>query len=370
LQGDDDLNDYSRSIGARALHISVAACLACLAGQAQAQSKVTLFGGVDLGLRVVNNEAGTTKRMYSGNSYTSRLGFRGEEDLGGGLKAGFWLEGTVNAATGAITGSQMFDRRSTVSLSGRWGEVRLGRDYTPAFRGYGAAEVFDFAGAASMTTLYSGTASTVLSRAFKGKTSSNGRTNGSVGYFTPNTLGGFYLNAMYSHSGDGSVSGDYDYRGLRIGYDKGPLHANAFAGFTDIDRSGNGYRIRGAALAYTVATRAKVTAAVVDMRHLDARQTNYTLGLIWHLGVHQLKATWHHIDQAGRDANGAPVTANDADMLAVGYVHNLSKRTALYGTLAYLHNKGQAKFSITGEAAGARAGGSSRALDVGIRHVF
>lgn len=360
--------NYSHSIPPRALKISVSVCFAALSYAAHAQSQVTLFGAVDLGVRTVHNDAGTTTGMYSGNNYTSRLGFRGEEDLGGGMKASFWLESTLTADTGTMP-TQFFDRRSTLSLSGPMGEVRLGRDYTPAFRGYATAEVFDFAGAASMTTLYSGTASTVLNRAFKGKTSSNGRTNGSIAYFTPNTFGGFYLNAMASNSGDGNASGDFDYRGLRIGYNKGPLHVNAFAGSTDIKPAGDNYRIRGAAAAYKF-SHAKVTAALVDMRYQDARQTNYTVGMIWPMGVHQIKAAWHHINQAGKAANGMPINANDADMLAVGYVYSLSKRTALYGTLAYLNNKGQASFTISGAAPGAPAGSSSRGAEFGVRHLF
>lgn len=356
---------------ARALWRSASLGLLCagMAGASYAQSSVTLFGGVDLGVRTVHNAAGTINGVYSGGNYTSRWGLRGVEDLGGGLKASFWLESTIFADTGSVTANQMFDRRSTLSLSGSAGEIRLGRDYTPAFRGYGIAEVFDFSGSASMTTLYSGSASTVLSRAFQGKTSSNGRTNNSVGYFTPNTLGGFYLNAMVSKDDGGNVSGDYNYRGLRIGYDKGPLHANVFAGSTDIKHSSSNYLLRGAAAAYKFSL-VKLTAAAVDMRFQDARQTNYTVGMIWPVGVHQIKAVWHHIDQKGKAANGASIDGNDADMLAIGYVHNLSKRTALYGTVSLLHNHGQAKFDISGAASGAPAGGKSRGLELGLRHTF
>ena len=360
--------NYLHSPPTRPLKLSVSICFAALGCAAQAQSQVTLFGAVDLGVRTVRNDAGTLTGMYSGNNYTSRLGFRGEEDLGGGMKASFWLESTLNADTGTMP-TPFFDRRSTLSLSGPLGEVRLGRDYTPAFRGYATAEVFDFAGAASMTTLYSGTASTVLSRAFKGKTSSNGRTNGSIGYFTPDTFGGFYLNAMVSQSGNGSASGDFNYRGLRVGYNKGPLHVNAFAGSTEIKPAGDNYHIGGAAGAYTFSL-AKVTAALVDMRYQNARHRNYTLGLVVPVGRHEVKAVWHHIDQSGRAANGASIDANDADLLAIGYVHNLSTRTALYGTLAYLKNKGQAGFAISGASPGAPAGGTSRGAEFGIRHLF
>lgn len=356
---------------ARALWRSTSVYLlfAGIASVSHAQSSVTLFGGIDLGIRTVHNPSGTTNGMYSGGNYTSRWGLRGVEDLGGGLKASFWLESTILADTGSVTASQMFDRRSTLSLSSHVGEIRLGRDYTPAFRGYGTAEVFDFSGSASMTTLYSGSASTVLSRAFKGKTSSNGRTNNSVGYFTPNTLGGFYLNAMVSKGEDSSVSGDYDYRGLRIGYDKGPLHVNVFAGSTDIKHSSSNYLIRGVAGAYKF-SHFKLTAAAVDMRFEDAKQSNYTLGLLVPVGAHQIKATWHRINQKGRAANGDSIGGNDADMVAIGYVHSLSKRTALYSTVSFLHNHGQAKFDISGAAPGAPAGSNSRGMEIGMRHTF
>lgn len=352
----------------RSLRITTAMCLATAVHSSYAQTGLVLFGGVDLGVRTVSNSAGSTHGMYSGNNYTSRWGIRSEEDLSGGNKASLWLESTINADTGS-TGTQLFDRRSTVSLSGHWGEVRMGRDYTPVFRGYGIAEVFDFSGLASMTTIYSGSASTVLSRAFKGKTSSNGRTNGSLQYFTPDSFGGFYLNAMVSHSGEGNASGDFNYQGMRVGYDRGSWQAAAFAGQTKIKSTNDNYYISGAALAYRFGV-GKLAAGLVDMRYLDSRQTNYTLGIVWPVGLNQIKATWHHIDQSGRNAAGASINRNDADLLAIGYVHNLSKRTALYGTLAFIRNKGLASFGITGEAASAQPGGNSRGFELGLRHTF
>ncbi|WP_423456844.1 porin [Ottowia sp. VDI28] len=349
--------------------LALGIALGSLSLTAFSQSGVTLFGVADLGARVVTNSAGTTQRMYSGNNSTSRWGMRGEEDLGGGMKVGFWLESTVNLTDGTTTSSQFFDRRSTLSFSGRFGEVRLGRDYTPAFRGYGTTEVFDFSGSASMITLFNGSASTVLKRAFGGKTSSNGRANGAVQYFTPNTLGGFNLSAMYANSGEGSVSGDFDYKGLRVGYENGPWNVTAFGGVTNIKSVGENYRIRGAAINYRTGG-AKLVAGVVDMRYFDSRQTNYTVGAVWPFGLHQIKATWHHINQAGSNTTGGSIGRDDADLFALGYVYNLSKRTALYGTLAYLKNKGRASFGITGGAPGAEPGSTSHSYELGLRHTF
>ncbi|RQO47193.1 porin, partial [Variovorax sp. KBW07] len=118
--------------------------LAALAvtGLASAQSSVTLFGVIDAG---VSYQSATSRDPVTGASSkqsqwslansgynSSRIGFRGTEDLGGGLAASFWLEAPISNDDGA-NGISNFNRRSTVSLSGGFGEVRLGRDYTATF---------------------------------------------------------------------------------------------------------------------------------------------------------------------------------------------------------------------------------------------
>ena len=108
-------------------------------GTASAQSAVTLFGIIDTGVSGYWNRAQgpfgtsitTSQTMLSNSAYnTSRLGFRGTEDLGGGLKAGFWLEAGVNTDDGSGTGAEgglQFARRSTVSLESGFGAQDLWR---------------------------------------------------------------------------------------------------------------------------------------------------------------------------------------------------------------------------------------------------
>ncbi len=112
------------------------AVLGAFTGAAYAQSSVTIFGIVDQSVNYVKNgDAHSRRSMQSNQLNSNRLGFRGVEDMGGGLKAGFWLEArrcrneTRQRRTAALT----FVRRSTVSLMGNFGELRLGRDYTPSF---------------------------------------------------------------------------------------------------------------------------------------------------------------------------------------------------------------------------------------------
>lgn len=128
-----------------------------------AQSSITLFGVADAAIShysvksVYYNsplpslppvaspiEVGRSQTVLSsGGNASSRLGFRGTEDLGGGLAASFWLEAALNLDTGAVP-NLAFSRRSTVSLSGNAGELRLGRDYVPT---YWNESVFDPMGA-------------------------------------------------------------------------------------------------------------------------------------------------------------------------------------------------------------------------------
>lgn len=116
------------------LSLSVLTC----ASAAQAQSTVTLYGIADAGLRYGNglsaaNEgsASSSTVVNSGINSTSRLGFRGAEDLGGGMKAIFNLESGVNLDTGAFASStKVFDRAATVGLQGSWGTVTTGRQTT------------------------------------------------------------------------------------------------------------------------------------------------------------------------------------------------------------------------------------------------
>ena len=108
------------------------AALSAFAAGAYAQSSVTLFGIADAAVRQVKNgSAGSQKQLASGSNATSRWGLRGVEDLGGGLKAGFHLESQINFDTGTADANKFWGRRATVSLMGNFGEVRMGRDYTP-----------------------------------------------------------------------------------------------------------------------------------------------------------------------------------------------------------------------------------------------
>lgn len=350
------------------------------AGLASAQSSVTLFGVVDATLQRVSNSgagAGSVTRLTSGGYNSSRLGFRGTEDLGGGMSASFWLEmGMSNddgqgqatnvnnqaSGTGAgVAGRQglTFNRRSTVSLAGGWGELRLGRDYTPQFWNLVVFDPFGVVGAGATQT---------FSGIITGATST--RASNSIGYFLPGNLGGFYGQAQYYMGENGSLSGT-------------PV------GATSDDGNGMGLRLGYAAGPFNVAlglSRTKYAAG-------DVKQNN--LGGSWDFGVAKLLA---HIsrDSVGTvDADGwligglLPVGAGEVRLafsqyevtaagpdpksrkVSLGYVHNLSKRTALYTTYARVRNSNGAVASAApGAVAGPAASRNSTGYDFGVRHSF
>src|SRR6476660_2912926 len=108
------------------------AVLAALPLAASAQSSVVVYGIVDASVARENTDFNNGSRtvMASGNQSTSRIGFRGTEDLGNGLKALFNIEAGVAIDTGAAD-SSLFGRRAVVGLQGAFGTLTLGREYTP-----------------------------------------------------------------------------------------------------------------------------------------------------------------------------------------------------------------------------------------------
>jgi len=201
------------------------AALTAFAGVASAQSSVTLFGVVDVAARNTKNGTLSVKSLSQDGNASSRLGFRGVEDLGGGMKAGFWIEGAISPDTGGT--GQTWQRRSTVSLMGGFGEVRLGRDYTPTFCNHTVFDPFGTNGIGSQTNLMTplgvtsvlGNGATTLVRA-----------NNTIGYFLP-AMGGLYGQVQVA-AGENTPGNKYI--GGRIGYAAGPVNVALALGNTEV----------------------------------------------------------------------------------------------------------------------------------------
>ncbi|MEK6346000.1 MAG: porin [Burkholderia sp.] len=122
----------SRPLPRGALRLSVAALLV-LAADAHAQSSVTLYGIVEDGLVYTNNQkGGANLQATTGATNTSRIGFRGTEDLGGGYRAVFTLENGFDDSTGKLgQGGLMFGRTASVGIASPYGTITAGRQYEP-----------------------------------------------------------------------------------------------------------------------------------------------------------------------------------------------------------------------------------------------
>jgi predicted porin len=339
------------------------AALAGLAGAATAQtttSSVTLFGVLDAAVRQVKNGDTSLSSLASGGINSSRLGFRGSEDLGGGLKANFWLEHGFAVDSGTVSDSTRFwNRRATVGLSGGFGEVRLGRDFTPTYQGYADYDVFGDNGVAAASKFDSslGTARDTATRA-----------DNQVTYLTPGGLSGFYARVSVA-AGEGTAGKKY--YGGRVGYGAGPLDVSLAYGQTLVAPVGDDDKFKvfnvGGSYDFGVV---KALAYVQRSEFAEHELTTYGLGAAMPIGgAGVLKLAYTHANASGTSVAGANVDDNDADQVALGYVHNLSKRTALYGTVAHVKNKGNATFAVAASPA-IPAGDKSTGYELGLRHSF
>src|SRR5574337_1820749 len=367
------------------LALAALASLGGFAGAASAQSSVTVFGVVDESINYIENKnaAGAKNKSWylAANQLNSnRLGFRGVEDLGGGLQAGFWLEAGMNNGTGFAGGGsgqvsngdstganqgQLFNRRSTVSLMGKWGEVRLGRDYNPSFWNWVFFDVNGANGLGQALNLASPLGSGVTTIA---------RTNNTVGYFLPSGLGGLYGQAQYGFGQSATGDSGNKYAGGRLGWAAGPFDVAAAYSETERGKTGVGTSDKfkdwniGGSWDFKVD---KVYALYNEHTWNTAKQDTWGISASVPIGAGEFRAAYAHADTKGTAPGTAiSIDPNDAKMWSVEYVYNLSKRTALYTTYGQINNDGAAGFSVLPGTNGSTVGGSSKGFNVGMRHSF
>ncbi len=341
------------------------------AGSACAQSSVTLFGVVDAAVAYGSGSVANKAQLVSSGHTNSRIGFRGVEDLGGGLSASFWLEAGLNNDNGsgqaanannqAVTAAPLngaqgltFNRRSTISLSGPWGELRLGRDFNTTFWNTAIFDPFGTRGAGGSQILGStlGGPSGIL-------------VSNSIGYLLPPNLGGLYGQLQY-FMGENTKAGaatDKDGSGYggRIGYAKGPVNA-AMALSTTKFASGDirqfnigGQWDFGVARLLGEYAHDRVSAPIAVVGK------GVVVGALVPVGAGEVRVA---LSRYETDAAGEPTTSK----ASLGYVHHLSKRTALYASYGRLRNSGGASQAINGAVAGPN--GKSSGFDLGMRHTF
>lgn len=427
-------------------NILVAIPLIGAAHCAFAQSSVTLFGVLDASVSGYRTESelSPADALASGNSlsavlgapnilkrsatklansaYTSsRVGFRGTEDLGGGLSAGFWLEAGISNDDGQ-KGIDNFNRRSTVSLSFPFGELRLGRDYAASFWNDTVFDPFGTNGVGTnvITSVNSAVAAGhgALINGFAGD--NYFRVSNSVGYFLPPNLGGFYGQLQYGIHENVRQTGSLangnrkgSYVGGRMGYAHGPLDVAASYGEDLRDDPVNGFekdRIKvfnlGASYDFGVVKLFGEVSRLTDTHQdpiklgsgvpgfaqseREAKYTGALVGLTVPVGPGLVRLAYSQVKYNAPDFAGTALQVAGSDdaktkKFAIGYVHNLSRRTALYATVARVdpnwkgtHHTAMAA-SVGGGVGYAPTFGSlvnaykprsSIGYDIGLRHAF
>jgi predicted porin len=325
---------------------------ACGPLSAAAQGNVTLYGIADAAVAVENTGApgaGSRKVLNSGNQSSSRLGFRGVEDLGDGLKAMFNLEAGIGLDKG-VADSAFFGRRSVVGLEGGFGALTLGREYSPIASVAAATDILGqgFYGS-NLSALTTGRLSRRLSNA--------------VSYKTP-SLAGFKASLVAS-AGEG-VAGASKVLGAAAEYKSGPLYLGA--GYHTVERVASGNDKEYAfGLGYTLgSTDIRANYLVADLTGASNKFEQFNVGVSYAWGLSRALVNV----QQNRREGGAKGTA-----LALSYSYSLSKRTNVYASYARLSNNALAAFGLTSSSTSVNPPSSALGADpsvmaLGLRQTF
>jgi len=322
----------------------IALAVLAAAGAASAQSSVTLYGRVDAGIGSFKDGVagdGVTRTKLQSNVLNNSLwGFKGTEDLGNGLKANFVLESGMNMDDGtASVAGQTFNRKATVGLSGNFGAVELGRNYT----------AYDSLRGATNNTADTNMA--VTGDVWKVGGDYNLRTNNSVRFDSANYSG--FSGAVAYAFGENKAAGldATDTLSLHVKYANGPLlvgyahqtEKQATVASTKYNLIAGSYDL-GVAKLSAGYNKAKGDAAA------RGEDTEYQIGVSAPFG-----ATTVYFGYAGakNEIAGVEVKRSGFDLAAT---YALSKRTTAYaGYKTYEVKDSKAENTVFG---------------VGVRHVF
>lgn len=287
------------------------AVLGSVAGVAQAQSAVTVYGKLDLGLQKVT---GTPTQLDA--NHQSRLGFKGTEDLGNGLSAIFQIESRFQADNGTVKGyknaagvletNPLFGGQSIVGLKGAFGTVKLGRTYNVVDGvASGAADPFEGDGIADMGT---GTAA---------------RLSNTVTYISPN-MSGFSASAQAQLHENTTGTGGKNGYGITGAYENGPISAGLGYQKLTVVGTADQADIWGVNAAYAFGP-AKVMLGYdrKDPKGSATKEKHLVLGATYEVGAGLIKAAYSQLKTTATDRK-----------YAIGYQHNLSKRTSVYADVA------------------------------------
>ena len=355
----------------------IALAIAGLASSAAfAQTNVTVYGKIDMSYEHSSGTNGSkTSGINSGGHDGSRLGFRGEEALGNGMKAIFGLEyGSLKADVNAgITGS----RQTYVGLAGDFGTVKLGNIYSTGANFAGKYDSLDAANSYSPLQYFAFVAGSSINTA---------ATQNSVGYTSPVLGGGFTLRGLVGFApgiGDSTVaytSSQERLYGVGVDYDMGPLSIGVV--HHRMNHIGNTSSAEQRETAFAATYDFGVLALTGTWQTLKSENTLGATTADFNIKSLGMTVPFGKVDllrlmYARFDNRLAGATANDANSWGVVHEHSLSKRTIAYAGYNKMNNKGLATFKTpAGNGNGGQtnatvvAGQDSNGYGFGVIHNF
>jgi predicted porin len=323
------------------------ALLGLAASAAQAQTALTIYGIADVGVvREYGRFGPSITKLDSGLQSGSRLGFKGTEDLGGGMKALFVLETGLQMDTGGFAqGGLAFGRQSYVGIDGGFGTLTLGRQNQSQFIALDSIDPFGTGLAGTSTNLF----------AFP-----NGiRNNNMIMYASP-TIGGFSGELQYAF---GEVAGNASAGrniGGAFGYAAGPLQVKLSYEKENFKLTNDSNRMTMLSGGYDFSVAQLAVAYQTAKNDSTRDETNALIGVTVPFGASAVMASYiRHRDRA--------LSSGNANQIALGYTYALSKRTNLYSSYARIGDT-NSRALFVGNATG--GGSNNTAFNVGIRHKF
>ena len=354
----------------KSVHSLTVLATLCACGFANAQStqsNVQVYGLIDAGVEHVTNAGpggGGVTRVISGGKNTSRWGFKGSEDLGGGLKAVFGLEGGILLDTGAADGA-LFKRQAYVGLDGKFGRVVIGRSFTSVYDFVIKFDPMGFAPNYSWATSGSATGPSKygMTTAFDNLIKYSGQ-SGNLSYGA--TIG---LGEQSNSSADGrkvAMAASWFANGFGVMGAWEQINGNTVAATGNRDQTSafhvgadyktGPWRATAGARAYKLESNRPTTP--------DVRGDTYWGGLSYVVDNVTLTGAVYHVNVKNVAAN----TDADPTMVVARTLYALSKRTDLY--LAAAHVRGQHGQLVGLSRDDAGFGTTQSGVTAGIQHRF
>jgi predicted porin len=196
------------------------------------------------------------------------------------------------------------------------------------------------------------------------------RASNALEYLTPPGIGGVYAHLMYAFGEQPSNSPTNeqgDVYGGRLGFAGGPVDVSVAYNHTELVQTATSGSLTDYGAAFTLTFGAfKPMFSWVNHRLEFAgstpERTDFQAGIVMTFGATDIRASYNLYNVKNTD--------NDAQQIALGAVYNLSRRTAFYGTVAQMDNKGSGTAFVTGDRPTITPGGKTTGAEIGLRHSF